>query len=533
MKKTIKINLGGRVFQVDEDAYENLKAYLNAIRQKFKDVREGAEIMEDIEARISEILSSFLKEGMEIISQAELDEVIRIIGEPSELDEAVEDDEKDSEFGTQSDSEAGNSKKRLYRDKNDAILGGVCSGIGHYLKIDPLWIRILFVIFTLVYLSGLLIYLVLWVVLPQALTTTQRMQMKGEKISIRNIEKNIQEEYKEMKEKVENYSKSEAFKRDRPALENFFYGLGNVIVMLLRIILGIIGFALVISLMTALVSLIVVFFFRHSFFLGDVTGLNNFYLPDLMNVVMDTRLSFVFLILTFLCVSIPLLALIYLGVRMIFQFRAKDRALWLVFFLTWVLSISGIVGIGLIEGMNINPRRYAINSQHELDLKPSDTLFISLNNTFRESGAQSVIHRPNDNYYSIYYDSEADKVLCTAELELAEGDKSFPYLEIQKHALGRNKRLASRFSKNIVYHFENEGNHLKLDEYFTMTSGQKWRGQEVEVKLYIPEGLTLCFDESVEDIMENHMGWELHNWEMGGHYWRMENGELIRTDTQD
>lgn len=193
MKKTFTINISGIIFHIDDDAYSKLNSYLSSIKRHFNNLNGKEEVIADIESRIAEILQAKLTDNKQVIGVEDIDEVIVIMGQPSDF----ADDEDDSA----EPSQAHHSYKRLYRDSENKMIGGVASGIAAYLHTDPLWIRILFII-SLFTTLGIFIYVILWIALPEAFTTTERLEMKGEKVNISNIEKSIKDEFDKLKGKI-------------------------------------------------------------------------------------------------------------------------------------------------------------------------------------------------------------------------------------------------------------------------------------------------------------------------------------------
>ena len=238
MKKTIKINISGIVFNVDEDAFEQLSKYLKSIESHFSRSEEGKEIISDIEARVAELFQECLTEAKEVINNADVTKVIAILGEPEVI---ADEEEPQEEEKTSRQSRFSPRGKRLYRDTDNSILGGVCSGIAEYYRIDPIIVRIVFFVAFLGFLSGVFIYLILWIVVPAADTTAQKLEMKGEKVNVSNIEKKIREEYEHVKENFKNIPKSKYYRRSSNFFQDFFNGIGKVILVFIKIILIIIG----------------------------------------------------------------------------------------------------------------------------------------------------------------------------------------------------------------------------------------------------------------------------------------------------
>ena len=175
MNKTININLGGVFFHIDEIAYQKLKLYLDAIRRSLSDDPQGRdEILNDIEHRIGELLSERVKDTRQVVNETDIDEITKIMGKPEDylVDEEIFEDEP--KYGHKS------SSKKLFRDGEDKFLGGVSSGLGHYFGIDAIWIRILWIVLVVAgFGTGIPIYILLWILLPAAETTAEKLQMKG------------------------------------------------------------------------------------------------------------------------------------------------------------------------------------------------------------------------------------------------------------------------------------------------------------------------------------------------------------------
>ena len=190
MKKAFQISLAGTLFTIEDDAHQKLDSYLSSIKERFAHTDGRDEIMRDIEARIAE---KFLETGKSIITLDEVDAVMKSMGSAADFQES----------GAEEMS-AEKKEKKLYRNPDDKIIAGVSSGIGTYLGIDPLWIRILFVVLTIA-LNGfaLLIYALLWIIIPEAKTAAQKLEMQGSPVTIETLGKNIKETVEEKVGEVE------------------------------------------------------------------------------------------------------------------------------------------------------------------------------------------------------------------------------------------------------------------------------------------------------------------------------------------
>ena len=172
MKKNFSVNIGSRLFNIDDDAYERLQAYLGRLHTFFTPEEGCDEIMTDIEMRIAELLEQKKPDGSDIITLQQVEEVIVSMGEPDQLS------------GSQGEPSGKKTKGKLYRDPDNRQVGGVCAGIAAWIGIDPLWVRIAFAFMTLMYGTGAIIYLVLWIILPEAGTTSEKLEMHRQIINI-------------------------------------------------------------------------------------------------------------------------------------------------------------------------------------------------------------------------------------------------------------------------------------------------------------------------------------------------------------
>ena len=199
MNKIFNINLGGYPFTIDENAYEHLNEYLATIHRHFRDSEGYEEITEDIEARLAEIFQERLG-NRPIVSLKDVQDAIVTMGTPEEFGAETLDDSEPSAKSSKRQYKTG---KRLFRNPEDEVIGGVSSGIAAYFGIaDPIWIRILFVVLTVTGGFGIPLYIILWAVLPKAETASDRLAMRGEPINVSNIGKIIEEEVEHFSEKM-------------------------------------------------------------------------------------------------------------------------------------------------------------------------------------------------------------------------------------------------------------------------------------------------------------------------------------------
>lgn len=191
MKVTVNINLGGYAFNVDEDAYDRLRQYMKSLEKEFSGESSAAEIMSDIEGRIAELFKSRLTGYKQVITMKDVEEIMVILGAPEVI----------SGSGT-SEEPPPRSQRRIYRDPDGRIIGGVCAGLGAYFNWDPLIWRVIFGALVLAGGFGIALYLILWIIVPEAKTTAQKLEMRGNPVTVENIKDSVKQEFETVKKKM-------------------------------------------------------------------------------------------------------------------------------------------------------------------------------------------------------------------------------------------------------------------------------------------------------------------------------------------
>ena len=475
MDKTIKINLGGTLFQIDEEAFTILRNYLTEINNRFKNIEGGLETIEDIESRIAEIFQSQKTTGG-IISKENVDSMIKIIGNPDEFDL----NEADQAPHIQTDQ-----KRRLYRDPDDSIISGVCGGIGAYLNTDPVLFRILFAILVLFYGVGFFVYIALWIALPQAHTEVQKKELRGKYYQSTGFNKR-------------GYNKSSPF---GSAMNEVFRAIGRVLFIILRVILIIIGTALVLTGFLTILSIILVFVFKFPGFTADGFDVNLIYIPDFLSYIVSPSLAPWIIILTIAAVTLPMLALIYWGVKMVFWFRAKDGVINLAGLVIWVMTLAALAIIMFNEGISFTET--SSSSSQEIITNTPDTLYIITGKkvsglifdkelSIREKGGK------------IFINDEKKELYICPDLYIKNSEEDMPRIEVRKRSSGRTKHDAIKKSNELIYDYSLKNDTLIIDEYFTLPAGRKWSADFISVRVYVPEGTIIKFDRYSQNLFHHY-----------------------------
>ncbi len=512
MKKTIKINLNGIIFNIDDDAYEKLKSYLDTISRYFSNKQESKEIIDDIEARIAELFQEKVSAENQVITLLIVNEVIDIMGNPEDIADTGEAGEDQRSF-----HDTYSSSKKLYRDSENSVIAGVSGGLGAYFNMDPVIFRLLFVIFFFAGGASILVYVILWIVLPKAETAAQKLEMRGEKVNVSNLEKKIREEYDYVKENVkENVSRatsSDTYKKAKNGASDFFEVLGKIILVFVKVILIIIGTSLVLAGIGILIGLITLPFAGVHLFPFESY---NFSLGDILIPFTDPVSVTLLTIAVSLLILIPIGAMIYALIRLIFNIKTRNRGLGVGALVLWLVCLFSIVGIVAFESSNYSDfGRENISQEIQVG---SDTLYLKINSDQEEYlEDESIIEL--DRWF-LLEDAEAFYGKINIDLEYTSGDNFI--LEIEKESKGKNWDRARENAGNIDYAFHIKGNKLILDPYYSVGLENKWRFPRVETTLKIPEGKVVVLDRETRNYLDgirnvNH----LSDWNMAGKTWIM------------
>ncbi len=334
MKKTLTVNLGGTVFHIDEDAYKLLDNYLSNLRIHFKKEEGSEEIMNDFEMRISELLNERIRLGYEVISIEQIEEIITRMGKPEEIF-----DEEDSQHSTQTSytKEKQVFKKRLMRDPDNRILGGVAGGLAAYMDWDPTAVRIALILLLFFYGSVIPIYLLLWIIIPMAQTATEKLQMRGESVTVENIGKTVTDGFERISNNVNDYMNS-----DKP--RTFLQKLADTFVLIIGFILKFIAILLGIVLLPILLLIVFVLFITATAMIGLIGGgtellYNLSPFGTAFSTGAPTGLILMGCIGTILLIGIPVFSLVYAICNQLFHVKPMPtQAKWTLLAL-WGISL--------------------------------------------------------------------------------------------------------------------------------------------------------------------------------------------------
>lgn len=498
MNKTVTINIAGLVFHIDEDAYNKLDSYINAVRNSIQQ-DEKEEIIADIEARIAELFTERIDSQTGVIRMSNVDEIINIMGKPE--DYIIEEEPFDSQKSFQS---SGNFKqtRKVYRDGEKRILGGVCAGLGHYLNVDVVWIRIIFVLLFFLYGLSTLVYFILWIIIPKARTVADVLEMKGEPVNISNIEKQFRQGISHSYQTLKTNGKSAA-----------------------DIIRKIIGITLIVF--------------------GAMGTFSSFLIPVVFNVeresLFDTAVHFnettlglpfwVLNLSLFLVSCLPFIFLILLGIKVL---NPKTKHIGLVSIILGFLWLTAMF-VFTYEMINSDTGhrklKQSIKESFDITISKSDLMLGDRDTLHLFLDRDPRIFSINDTVTSGHKYYEINDV----EVKVLESMTGKPYIEIEEKTFNQSsyfraevKLLGKRnvtinnipFSNTLNYNYSIKNDTLALSNAILATSNEYTKKNEVKVKVFITPEQTIKINGRDEEYIEDI---EL---ESGTNYYRLNKGKL-------
>jgi phage shock protein PspC (stress-responsive transcriptional regulator) len=484
MNKTVNINLGGMFFHIDEDAYQKLTRYFDAIKRSLSNSGGQDEIIKDIEMRIAELISEKHKHDKQVINMAELDEIIAVMGQPE--DYRIEDDSENP-----APTYPGKRSKKLYRDTEKGILGGVCSGLGHYFGIDKVWLRIIFVLFIVFgFGTGIVAYLVLWIVTPAALTTADKLEMTGEPVTISNIERKVREEYENVSERIKNADYDKMGKQVRTGASRVAGNAGDVLSSIFKVFAKVLGALISIFAAVSLIALVIAMFMLGSSTIIDVPW------QHYAEAVNYTEWPLWILgLLGFLAIGIPLFFFLILGLKlMVDKLRSIGSIAKYTLLALWIVSIAILGTLAIKQAAELDEEGKSVQKE-ALAAKMADTLRVKFR--FNDFYTKNLDYKRE--FWFIHDEAGKPKIYSNnVGVRFIKTDEKQAYVQVEKRGKGKSIDDARRRAEKIAYHYKIEGNTVILDNYFLIDPSNKFYGQEVEIFIYLPEGMYLKPDTSVQ-----------------------------------
>lgn len=560
MKKNISINISGIIFHIEEDGYDRLKSYLESINQYFSTFEDSSEIVADIENRIAEIFFSKLTNGKQVITVEDIESLITTMGTIADF-EAIEDPDDNQKSSKQEETKKENSSseseqskesgpKKLFRDVNRKVLGGVAAGVAHYFKIDPIWIRLILVLMfinvffgelsgvvfvayivlwivvpandrleedkkikkiyrnpddkvlggvasgiatyfgtdiTVIRLlfvlsiflggSGLVLYIILWIITPEAKTITDKMQMQGEPVTLANIEQNVKKSLNVKEGEETGFIKVLLFPFRLislviSALGKFLGPLFGFLVEAIRVVTGVllffIGFAITISIL--FVSLFGAGLFQNW---GDYISTNS-----IPYDVLQATISPVVAIFLVLVIIIPAISLSLGGIALILKRKVVNSYVSWALFGLWIMSLVGL---------SFTAPAYIKGWAREGDYTESKTFDLQNKVAVLKVGGN--------------WDKDNDYKAVT--LKVRGHSDSLYVLDMRFEARGESRQDAIENAQTITYNVNQKDSIIIFDPNFIFKDDAVFRAQQLDMTLYVPFGAEFEMDKSLKNILNN------------------------------
>jgi len=498
MNKTVTINISGIIFHIEEDAFDSLSKYLSTIKGYFSNTDGGNEILADIEARIAELLQGKINNAKQVILMMDVEYVKAVMGKPEDFGgESNQEEKRNDTNNPQSDEKI---KRRLFRDPDDPLIGGVCGGLATYFNVDKVWVRL--AMFLLIFFGGisLWVYVVLWIIIPLAKTTADKFAMRGESANVNNIIKSFQEEAEDVKARVNKYGKE--FKTNEYA--NSIRGnVANVLRVTFNVLGRFIGFTVF------LFGAALLFAYAASLFGISVLD-SNTDIAKWKSVIFDSSSDYGLAVIAFIVVcGIPIFLLVYSGIKLMFRIRYSNRWLNRSLGIVWTLGIilGFYVTVVTVKEFSENSKLKETTELHGF----GDTIVVKLNpsaNTLKtiqfdnEEDLEINLAGRNDHYF-IGTQGKKLGVLGFAKLNVSGSSTDSVELSIVREARGRTKKDANENAKDIQYTYKQIGNELIFDELFNASLDKKFRAQELSIKIKLPKGKVIYFDKSTKNLLDD------------------------------
>ncbi|PLX27754.1 hypothetical protein C0583_00745 [Candidatus Parcubacteria bacterium] len=465
MNKTITVTLNGQIFTLEEEAFDILQVYLDGIKKHFSKNEDKDEIIKDIEASIAEKFIEKISSKKQVVTKTDVEKIISILGEAEEIieeDKKFQDDLKE-ETNSQ---EKNNTIKRLYRDVDDVVIAGVCSGIAAYFGIDPVFVRLIFALSIFFGGFGIIAYIILWIVVPEAKTGVQKLQMQGAEVTLKKIEEVAKEKSAEIRKKVKKEGWANVLLTPINFVSEILRAIINFFRHLFPVLGSIIGFLIS---MIMILSIVAYSIFSALLIVGKDSGFIRSDVP--LDQIISNPSYYLAVISLFLLVVIPLFSILMLGAAMlrrknVFSFVSSSVMVGL-----WMVSLVVFSAIAIdvsprIEDAMKNWQDVEI-SQMNIDLDNFDRIYISDNfrAEIREAKDFSIIAKGREvDLERLAYEIDRGQLQLYREEDsgicLACFDNSIDFEISAPHI---NEIVANNTSEVVVYGFNPDTMRIKLN----------------------------------------------------------------------
>jgi len=486
MKKIININLASRLIPIEDSAYEILRQYLDSLKRYFAREEGADEIVSDIEGRIAELFQDKLKKGAHCITDEDVQEMKSAMGTPEQFD-GVEEDTKQQHSAQDPLFDKIRPRKRLYRDPESKVLGGVCGGLGAYLNVDPIIFRIIFALLAVGgFGTGILIYFILWIATPEANTATEKLEMRGERIDVNNIRATVQDEIHAMKSHLKNVGED---------MRNFSQGRGRQVGSdIERFVRNLTG-----GLVKAIVLLTKGFFYFFAaiillvlFITGIMIAVASPVLFPLKDLILVGPLqSALFWPALILLIGIPIIGLMIFLIRKLTGIKETNRFVGYSLSFFWFVGVICAILLVVSIGKDFQAPGIPVTEKIAVMQPSGNSLVLKL--------GEDVIAEDDDlNFFEGGLRLTEDTVVIgdiRLVREVSPND-SFQVF-VKRSSRGRRMSESRRLAQEINFQITQQDSVLYLPAGFSIPRDSKYRGQQVTVIVKVPANKNLQIENEV------------------------------------
>lgn len=481
MNRTIIININGIVFHIEEDAYDVLRSYMIEVKKHFGNTADSHEIVGDIENRIAEMFSDRIVQGKkEVVTMQDVNDVIAQMGRVSDFE--TEGQQEGYATDDSYDFPPSSGARKLMRDPDDKVFGGVCSGLGHYFAIEARWIRVILVLLVVFGGTGLLLYIILWIVMPLARTRADRMAMRGEAPNLQNFKRSFQEEMEGLRS---NFTGAE---------EGIKRGLNSAGIFLVRafvIFVKIIGVLVIVGLCGGLIVLVIAIIATFGFF-GTDADMAMFPLN-----VIEPGFRTPMLVSALVVAAIPFIALVALIIRILFNRSAMGQYTGFALLIVWLIAL-GFTIVYATRTLNDFREESTVVEERSLEQHPAyhlarnDMTVIRLESDSSDR-ISSIRQRAVVRNRNIL-DGQSRMYMRIVKVDSLQA----PSLTYEYSAHGATYERAAERAGKIDYDFQQQGNTLSFGSHFNIAGDDLMRDQQLHLKLNVPVGTRLVIDRDLQ-----------------------------------
>jgi len=522
MNKILNINLGGYALTIDDDAHEYLDGYLNSIRRRFSESEGRDEIIGDIETRLGELISQSMGTRT-IVMLPDTEAAVAIMGKPEDFggEDTSSNSTSTGNSAKKSEKSAVRTGKRLFRDEEDAVVAGVCSGLSAYFGIhDPVWMRLGFVLLAFASFGFWLpAYVLIWILVAPAKTAADRLAMRGEAVNMDNIAREVEDGFDRLGKKVNDFGTNAAKKSGSSAQNAMSTGvtaIGQAFGLLLRFIAK---FAALIAILIG----IALFLALGAGWIGSIMALMigapyvEYFSP------FSSGWTWFGIINLFFLLGIPAISLVLFFSRILFK---THTPYWVNRTLTGLFILSVIAAFSMLPfGIRQYTQSGSVSKNIDLSEFQHDTLMVAA--VADLLGGR--YHNHNDFNFEedgVQIDDNGLEMRCPLEIRVIPSRDGQYHCTQSIKSQGSSNLSAQENADRVGYSVTFTGNTLHIPTAYSIAKGEKWRGQRVRINIEVPTGKSITFDEDIHEYADADL--DEYNDENDNNYISRRPGKVFR-----